>query len=278
MYIKIPMNLLENNPFNSVGETLFYAFCASHVTPDKGDEMSFNYTTAGLQEVFPISSAQLTRYLTSLVSKGFAENNSYYIPGEEKYITKRNYKIKTDFYWESFEINDDWDYVNYLNVNLEWITNYGMSFSTALILACVYSGFIYLKKPKDIYFKTVDIMRMTGIKDRRTVWKAIDQLTVLGFITEKVSDRRYFRLIELNEKKCLCKSIDEAKGIWKELNSNIINIVKDKKQRFVDSIKSYLKKASVTLGNTYREAYEAIVGCLPEYLEFKPLFKGRLIM
>lgn len=274
MYIKIPFNLLENSPFNSVGETLFYAFCASHTYEP---EMSFNYTTAGLQEVFPISSSQLTRYLTSLVSKGFAENKSYYVTNDEKYVTKRNYKIKTELYWSSLEF-DDFKAINYLNLNLEWVTNYGMSFSTALVLSALYSGYIYIKKPKEFYVQTSGIMEITGIKDRRTIWKAFDQLDVLGFITEKKSDKRYYRLFELDEKKCLCKSIDEAKDTWKKLNSNIVNIVKDKKQRFVESIKSYFKKASCVLGNTYREAYEAIVGYLPDYLEFKPLFKGRLII
>lgn len=265
---------MKNSPFNSVGETLFYAFCASHTVEP---EMSFNYTTAGLQEVFPISSSQLTRYLTSLVSRGFAENKSYYVTNDEKYVTKRNYKIKTELYWSSLEF-DDFKAINYFNLNLEWVTNYGMSFSTALVLSALYSGYIYIKKPKEFYVQTSSIMEITGIKDRRTIWKAFDQLDVLGFITEKKSDKRYYRLFELDEKKCLCKSIDEAKDTWKKLNSNIVNIVKDKKQRFVESIKSYFKKASCVLGNTYREAYEAIVGYLPDYLEFKPLFKGRLII
>lgn len=275
MYIKIPINLLKYSPFNSVGETLFYAFCASHT---KKPKMNFYYTTAGLQEVFPVSSAQLTRYLASIVSKGYAENKSYYVAGEERYLSKRNYEINTSLYWGSFEYGDNFERKDYLNVNLEWVTNYGMSFSTAVVLATLYTGYIYIKKPKEFYAKTSNLMEVTGIKDRRTIYKALDQLTVLGFITEKTSDERYCRLFELDEKKCLCKSIDEAKETWKELNNNIVNIVKGKKQRFVESIKSYLKKASCVLGNTYREAYEAIVGYLPEYLEFKPLFKGRLII
>lgn len=75
MYIKIPINLLQNNPFNSVNECLFYAFCASHT---KEETMTFNYSTEKLQEVFPVSSSQLTRYLNHLVDLGIAENKSFF--------------------------------------------------------------------------------------------------------------------------------------------------------------------------------------------------------
>ena len=91
MYIKIPINLLHDNPFNSINECLFYAFCASHT---KEETMTFNYSTEKLQEVFPVSSAQLTRYLTNLVDLGLAENKSYLLSYEGiRCSSKRNYKV-----------------------------------------------------------------------------------------------------------------------------------------------------------------------------------------
>ena len=83
---------------------------------------------------------------------------------------------------------------------------YGMSLTTALVLAFLWTVKIYLGMPKQQYLNTQNVMEMTSIKDRRTIYKAIDQLTVLGFITEKASDERYYRLIEVNKDKC-CLSL-----------------------------------------------------------------------
>lgn len=275
MYIKIPVNLLQNNPFNSVNECLFYAFCASHT---KDNTMTFNYSTKKLQEVFPLSSSQLTRYLTNLVDLGLAENKSYIFSHRGlKCSSKRNYKVDTSLYYDSFNYDENGKATDYLNLNLGWVNLYGMSLQTALILAYLYTSFIYLKKPSEFYFKTVDIMEMTSIKDRRTIWKALDQLSVLGFITEKESDERYYRMIELNENKCLCKSIYELDESIANFNNNILDIIKGKSKRFVKSLKSYLDQASSRLGDIYWGAYEAIVGELPERFKFKPVIDWRFL-
>lgn len=275
MYIKIPVNLLQNNPFNSVNECLFYAFCASHT---KEEIMTFNYSNEKLQEVFPMSTAQFTRYLANLVNLGIAENKSYTLSySGVKCVRKRNYKIDTSLYYDSFNYDEEGKPVDYLNLNLGWVNLYGMSLPTALILACVYSGFIYLKKPKEFYFKTADIMNMTGIKDRRTAYKAIDQLTVLGFITEKKSDERYYRLIEVNEKKCLCKSLEELDESIANVNFNILEIIKGKSKRFIKSLESYLDQASSKLGDIYWDAYNAMLGYMPERFKFKPVINWRFL-
>lgn len=275
MYIKIPMNLLQNNPFNSINECIFYAFCASH-TKDK--EMTFNYSTEKLQEVFPVSSAQLTRYLNHLVDLGIAKNESYLFSHRRfKFASKRNYKVDTSLYYDSFTYDENGKAKDYLNLNLGWVNLYGMSLVTALVLACVYSGFIYLNKSKELYFRTADISEMTGIKDRKTIYKAIDQLTVLGFITEKVSDKRYYRLIEVNEKKCLCKSIEELDESIANINFNILDIVKGKSKRFIKSLESYLDQASSKLGDIYWNAYNAMLGYMPERFKFKPVINWRFL-
>lgn len=276
MYIKIPINLLQNNPFNSVNECLFYAFCASHT---KEETMSFNYSTEKLQEVFPVSSSQLTRYLNHLVDLGIAENKSLFFNyGGVKFVGKRNYKIDTSLYYDSFTYDENGKAKDYLNLNLGWVNLYGMSLVTALVLACVYSGFIYLNKPKELYFRTADISEMTGVKDRKTIYKAIDQLTVLGFITEKVSDKRYFRLIEVNEKKCLCKSKLEVYQSRHKLNYKILDTVKDKSKRFVNSVKTLIKKASKLLGDVYSQAYEKLIGNFPDSLMFRYAIDRRLLL
>lgn len=275
MYIKIPINLLQNNPFNSVNECLFYAFCASHT---KEETMTFNYSTDKLQEVFPVSSSQLTRYLNHLVDLGIAENKSLFFNyGGVKFVGKRNYKVETSPYYDSFTYDENGKAKDYLNLNLGWVNLYGMSLVTALVLACVYSGFIYLNKPKELYFRTADISEMTGVKDRKTIYKAIDQLTVLGFITEKVSDKRYYRLIEVNEKKCLCKSIEELDESIANVNFNILDIIKGKSKRFIKSLESYLKEASTKLGDIYWDAYNAMLGYMPERFKFKPVINWRFL-
>lgn len=275
MYIKIPISLLQNNPFNSVNECLFYAFCASHT---KEETMTFNYSTDKLQEVFPVSSSQLTRYLNHLVDLGIAENKSLFFNyGGVKFVGKRNYKVDTSLYYDSFTYDENGKAKDYLNLNLGWVNLYGMSLVTSLVLACVYSGFIYLNKPKELYFRTADISEMTGVKDRKTIYKTIDQLTVLGFITEKVSDKRYYRLIEVNEKKCLCKSLEELDESIYNVNMKLLEIVKGKSKRFIKSIMSYLNEASSRLGDVYWDAYNAMLGYMPERFKFKPVINWRFL-
>ena len=276
MYIKIPINLLHENPFNSINECIFYAFCASH-TKDK--EMTFNYSTEKLQEVFPVSSAQLTRYLKNLVNLGIAENKSYLLSYEgAKFAGKRNYKVNTSLYYNSFNYDENGKAKDYLNLNLGWVMLYGMSVKTALVLAFLWSSYIYLGKPKQQYLNTQNIMEMTSIKDRRTVYKALDQLIVLGFITEKASDERYFRLIEINKDKCLCKSILEVYQTRHRLNYKILDTVKDKSKRFTSSVKALIKKASKLLGNVYAQAYEKLIGDFPDSLCFRYGVDGRLLL
>lgn len=273
MYIKIPINLLHDNPFNSINECIFYAFCASHT---KDEEMTFNYSTETLQEVFPVSSAQLTRYLTNLVNLGIAENKSYLLSYEgAKFAGKRNYKVNTSLYYDSFSYDENGKPKDYLNLNLGWVMLYGMSLKTALVLAFLWSSYIYLGMPKQQYLNTQNVIEMTSIKDRKTVYKAIDQLTVLGFITEKVSDKRYYRLIEVNEKKCLCDSYLELEESETNINNNIIDIIKGKSKRFINSLKSYLKEASSRLGDIYWHPYNVLIGELPDRFKFQPVIDGR---
>lgn len=275
MYIKIPINLLQNNPFNSVNECIFYSFCASHT---KDETMSFNYSTEKLQKVFPVSSSQLTRYLNHLVDLGIAENKSYFFSYEGvKFLGKRNYKVDTSLYYDSFTYDENGKAKDYLNLNLGWVNLYGMSLTTALILAYLYSGFIYLNKPKELYFRTVDISKITGVKDRKTIYKAIDQLSVLGFITEKVSDERYYRLIEVNEKKCLCNSKLELNESIANVNFKILDTIKGKPKRFIKSVISYLDEASSRLGDVYWNAFNAVLGYMPVRFRFKPVIDWRFL-
>lgn len=276
MYIKIPINLLHDNPFNSINECLFYAFCASHT---KEETMTFNYSTEKLQEVFPVSSAQLTRYLTNLVDLGLAENKSYLFSYEGiRCSSKRNYKVNTSLYYDSFSYDENGKAKDYLNLNLGWIMLYGMSLKTALVLAFLWSSYIYLGMPKQQYLNTGNVMEMTSIKDRKTVYKALDQLTVLGFITEKISDERYFRLIELKKDKCLCKSKLEVYQSRHKLNYKILDTVKDKSKRFVNSVKTLIKKASKLLGDVYSQAYEKLIGNFPDSLMFRYAIDRRLLL
>ena len=273
MYIKIPINLLHDNPFNSINECLFYAFCASHT---KEETMTFNYSTEKLQEVFPVSSAQLTRYLTNLVNLGLAENKSYLFGYEGvKCAGKRNYKVNTSLYYDSFSYDENGKAKDYLNLNLGWVMLYGMSLKTALVLAFLWSSYIYLGMPKQQYLNTQNIMEMTSIKDRRTIYKALDQLTVLGFITEKASDERYYRLIEVNKDKCLCNSYLDLEESITNVNANILDIIKGKSKRFINSLKSYLKKASSMLGDIYWHPYNVMIGELPDRFKFQPVIDGR---
>lgn len=273
MYIKIPINLLHDNPFNSINECIFYAFCASH-TKDK--EMSFNYSTETLQEVFPVSSSQLTRYLNNLVDLGLAENKSYLLSYEgAKFAGKRNYKVNTSLYYDSFNYDENGKAKDYLNLNLGWVMLYGMSLKTALVLAFLWTVKIYLGMPEQQYVNTQNVMEMTSIKDRRTVYKALDQLTVLGFITEKASDERYFRLIEVNKDKCLCDSYLDLEETETNINYNILDIIKGKSKRFINSLKSYLKEASSRLGDIYWHPYNVLIGELPDRFKFQPAIDGR---
>ena len=275
MYIKIPINLLHDNPFNSINECIFYAFCASH-TKDK--EMSFNYSTETLQEVFPVSSSQLTRYLTNLVDLGIAENKSYLLGYDGlKFSKKRNYKVNTSLYYDSFNYDENGKAKDYLNLNLGWVMLYGMSLKTALVLAFLWTVKIYLGMPDQQYVNTANVMEMTSIKDRRTVYKALDQLIALGIITEKESDERYFRLIELNKDRCLCNSTHDVHGTIAHVDCNILEFVKGKSKRFINSLKSYLKEASSRLGDVLWYPYSVLIGELPERFKFKPVNEWRFI-
>lgn len=275
MYIKIPINLLHDNPFNSINECIFYAFCASH-TKDK--EMSFNYSTETLQEVFPVSSSQLTRYLNNLVDLGLAENKSYLFSYEGvRCSSKRNYKVNTSLYYDSFSYDENGKAKDYLNLNLGWVMLYGMSLKTALVLAFLWTAKIYLGMPDQQYVNTQNVMDMTSIKDRRTVYKALDQLIALGIITEKKSDERYFRLIELNKDRCLCNSTQDVHETIAHVDCNILEFVKGKSKRFINSLKSYLKEASSRLGDVLWYPYSVLIGELPERFKFKPVNDWRFI-
>lgn len=275
MYIKIPINLLHDNPFNSINECIFYAFCASH-TDDK--EMSFNYSTETLQEVFPVSSSQLTRYLNNLVDLGLAENKSYLLSYDGlKFSKKRNYKVNTSLYYDSFSYDENGKPKDYLNLNLGWVMLYGMSLKTALVLAFLWSSYIYLGMPSQQYLNTANVMEMTSIKDRRTVYKALDQLSVLGFITEKASDERYFRLIEVNKDRCLCNSVDDLRESIAEFDNNIVETIEGKSKRFINSLKSYLKQASLRLGDFFCSSYNILIGELPERFNFQAEINWRLL-
>lgn len=275
MYIKIPINLLHDNPFNSINECLFYAFCASHT---KDETMTFNYSTEKLQEVFPVSSSQLTRYLTNLVDLGIAENKSYTLSYEGlKFSKKRNYKVNTSLYYDSFSYDENGKAKDYLNLNLGWVMLYGMSLTTALVLAFLWSSYIYLGMPSQQYLNTANVMEMTSIKDRKTVYKALDQLSVLGFITEKTSDERYFRLIEVNKDRCLCDSSFYVQESLAKVDCYILEIIKGKSKRFINSLKSYLKEASSRLGDILWYPYSVLMGELPERFKFKPVNEWRFI-
>lgn len=275
MYIKIPINLLHDNSFNSINECLFYAFCASHT---KDETMTFNYSTEKLQEVFPVSSSQLTRYLTNLVNLGIAENKSYTLSYEGlKFSKKRNYKVNTSLYYDSFSYDENGKPKDYLNLNLGWVMLYGMSLKTALVLAFLWSSYIYLGMPSQQYLNTANVMEMTSIKDRKTVYKALDQLSVLGFITEKASDERYFRLIEVNKDRCLCNSVDDLRESIAEFDNNIVETIEGKSKRFINSLKSYLKQASLRLGDFFCSSYNILIGELPERFNFQAEINWRLL-
>ena len=275
MYIKIPINLLHDNPFNSINECIFYAFCASHT---KDEEMTFNYSTETLQEVFPVSSAQLTRYLTNLVNLGIAENKSYLLSYEgAKFAGKRKYKVNTSLYYDSFCYDENGKAKDYLNLNLGWVMLYGMSLKTALVLAFLWTAKIYLGMPDQQYVNTQNVMEMTSIKDRKTVYKALDQLIALGIITEKKSDERYFRLIELNKDRCLCNSTHDVHETIAHVDCYFLDIIKGKSKRFIKSLESYLKEASTKLGDIYWDAYNVMLGYMPERFKFKPVINWRFL-
>ena len=275
MYIKIPINLLHDNPFNSINECIFYTFCASHT---EDETMTFNYSTETLQEVFPVSSSQLTRYLTNLVDLGIAENKSYLLGYDGlKFSKKRNYKVNTSLYYDSFNYDENGKAKDYLNLNLGWVMLYGMSLKTALVLAFLWTSYIYLGMPSQQYLNTQNVMEMTSIKDRRTIYKALDQLIALGIITEKASDERYFRLIELNKDRCLCNSTFDVHETLAHVDCNILEFVKGKSKRFINSLKSYLKEASSRLGDVLWYPYSVLIGELPERFKFKPVNDWRFI-
>lgn len=275
MYIKIPINLLHDNPFNSINECIFYAFCASH-TKDK--EMTFNYSTETLQEVFPMSSAQITRYLNNLVGLGIAENKSYFFNNRGfKLAGKRNYKVDTSLYYDSFTYDENGKVKDYLNLNLGWVMLYGMSLTTALVLAFLWTAHIYLGMPDQQYVNTQNVMEMTSIKDRRTVYKALDQLITLGIITEKKSDERYFRLIELKKDRCLCNDSFDVSETIAHVENYCLDNIKGKSKRFINSLKSYLKEASSRLGDLLWYPYSILIGELPERFRFKPVNEWRFI-
>ena len=275
MYIKIPINLLHDNPFNSINECIFYAFCASHT---EDETMTFNYSTETLQEVFPVSSSQLTRYLTNLVDLGIAENKSYLLGYDGlKFSKKRNYKVNTSLYYDSFSYDENGKAKDYLNLNLGWVMLYGMSLKTALVLAFLWTAKIYLGMPNQQYVNTQNVMEMTSIKDRRTVYKALDQLIALGIITEKKSDERYFRLIELNKDRCLCNDSFDVHETIAHVDCYFLDMIKGKSKRFINSLKSYLKEASSRLGDVLWYPYSVLIGELPERFKFKPVNDWRFI-
>lgn len=275
MYIKIPVSLLHDNPFNSINECIFYAFCASH-TEDK--EMTFNYSTETLQEVFPVSSSQLTRYLNHLVELGIAENKSYLLSYDGiKFAGKRNYKVDTSLYYNSFNYDENGKAKDYLNLNLGWVMLYGMSLKTALVLAFLWTSYIYFGMPNKFYLNTANIMENTSIKDRRTVYKALDQLSALGIITEKKSDERYFRLIEVNKDRCLCNDNHDVHETHARVIWSFSKIIEGKSKRFINSFKSYLKEASSRLGDVFWYPYSILIGELPERFKFKPVNDWRFI-
>lgn len=275
MYIKIPINLLHDNPFNSINECIFYAFCASHT---EDETMTFNYSTETLQEVFPVSSSQLTRYLTNLVDLGIAENKSYLLGYDGlKFSKKRNYKVNTSLYYDSFSYDENGKAKDYLNLNLGWVMLYGMSLKTALVLAFLWTAKIYLGMPNQQYVNTQNVMDMTSIKDRRTVYKALDQLIALGIITEKKSDERYFRLIELNKDRCLCNDSFDVHETIAHVDCYFLDMIKGKSKRFINSLKSYLKEASSRLGDVLCYPYSVLIGELPERFKFKPVNDWRFI-
>lgn len=266
---------MHDNPFNSINECIFYAFCASHT---KDETMTFNYSTETLQEVFPVSSSQLTRYLNDLVDLGIAENKSYLFSYEgAKFAGKRNYKVDTSLYYDSFSYDENGKVKDYLNLNLGWVMLYGMSLKTALVLAFLWTSYIYFGMPDKFYLNTANIMENTSIKDRRTVYKALDQLSALGIITEKKSDERYFRLIELNKDRCLCNSTHDVHETLAHVDCYFLDMVKGKSKRFINSLKSYLKEASSRLGDVFWYPYSVLIGELPERFKFKPVNEWRFI-
>lgn len=266
---------MHDNPFNSINECIFYAFCASH-TEDK--EMTFNYSTETLQEVFPVSSSQLTRYLNHLVGLGIAKNESCIFSHRGvKFASKRNYKVDTSLYYNSFNYDENGKAKDYLNLNLGWVMLYGMSLKTALVLAFLWTTYIYFGMPEKFYLNTANIMENTNIKDRRTVYKALDQLSALGIITEKKSDERYFRLIEVNKDRCLCNDISDVYDTHERVNYSFLKIIQGKSKRFINSFKSYLKEASSRLGNVFWYPYSILIGELPERFRFKPVNDWRFI-
>lgn len=266
---------MHDNPFNSINECIFYAFCASHT---KDETMTFNYSTETLQEVFPVSSAQLTRYLNNLVDLGIAKNESCFFSHRGfKFASKRNYKVDTSLYYNSFNYDEDGKPKDYLNLNLGWVMLYGMSLKTALVLAFLWTLYIYLGMPEQLYLNTQNVMEMTSIKDRRTVYKALDQLIALGIITEKKSDKRYFRLIELKKDRCLCNSTHDVHETIAHVDCYILDMVKGKSKRFINSLKSYLKEASSRLGDLLWYPYSILIGELPERFRFKPTNEWRFL-
>lgn len=267
MYIKIPINLLQNNPFNSMGECMFYAFCASH-TKDK--EMPFYYSTEKLQKVFPLSSAQLTRYLAHLVDLGIAKNKSYlFTYDHNEFSHKRNYKIDTSLYWDSFTYKNDKP-VDYLNVNLKWVEDYGFSYNTVAVLAYLWTVYIYSNKSNELYVKVSNIQGVCGIKDRRTVYKALNQLIFTGFITEEHSDLKGYRLLSFNSQKGLASDV-EAHDTYFDIYEHVSEKVKGKSKSFVSSIKSYLKNAYRVVGDVFREAYEELFFGITKEMRFARL-------
>nr|DAN18265.1 MAG TPA: Peroxide operon regulator stress regulator, DNA binding.75A [Caudoviricetes sp.] len=154
---------------------------------------------------------------------------------------------------------------------------YGMSLTTALVLAFLWTVKIYLGMPEQQYLNTQNVMEMTSIKDRRTVYKALDQLIALGIITEKKSDERYFRLIEVNKDRCLCNSTHDVHETIAHVDCNILEFVKGKSKRFINSLKSYLKEASSRLGDVLWYPYSVLIGELPERFKFKPVNDWRFI-
>lgn len=240
--------------------------------------MTFNYSTETLQEVFPVSSAQLTRYLTNLVNLGIAENKSYLLSYEGvKFAGKRNYKVNTSLYYDSFSYDENGKVKDYLNLNLGWVMLYGMSLKTALVLAFLWTAKIYLGMPDQQYVNTQNVMEMTSIKDRKTVYKALDQLIALGIITEKKSDERYFRLIELNKDRCLCNDSFDVHETIAHVDCYFLDMIKGKSKRFINSLKSYLKEASSRLGDVLLYPYSILIGELPERFKFKPVNDWRFI-
>lgn len=73
----------------------------------------------------------------------------------------------------------------------------------------------------------------------------------------------------------LCDSYLELEETETNINYNILDIIKGKSKRFINSLKSYLKEASSRLGDIYWHPYNVLIGELPDRFKFQPVIDGR---